>query len=101
MPAAHTRKAFIALLKIHGKDFLFGGVSGRVLTGRISEFDFEVHVKPGEQHAFTLKALRDTWGGSLPKEGSYLTHADTGRSYRVAGAPDDGISETVMFALVS
>lgn len=101
MSTAENREAFAALLDLNGQDFLFDGVSGRVLTGRIEGFAFEVSLKPGEQHVLTVKAFRDAWGGSLPEVGSYLQHSSNGKKYRVAAAEDDGFSMTVRYAIAT
>lgn len=95
-----TAEGFEALLELHGQDYLLGGVSAKILPGGLDQLDFPVDLKQGENMALSLRAARDAWGGSLPKVGSLLTRASDSKVCRVASTPfDDGVSDTVIFAV--
>lgn len=88
------------MLGLYGQDFLFEGVSAKLLPGGLDQLDFPVDLKQGECSAISVRVARDAWEGGLPKVGSTLTRASDNKACRVAGRPiDDGVSSTVILPL--
>lgn len=93
------KEAFVELLNVDGKPMTFDGRTVLVMYGKADDIDIEPRLSASDQTIFSIRTLRDYWP-TLPKEGDHVTNP-AGDKHRVVYAPDDKVSDTVQFYLVS